>query len=72
MIDDLFDKMIRAAEAVKVSGAKPYIQFNETAQAHIRWLVANGHMMADEISIEAVMAADKKLGITPWDWPTFS
>lgn len=72
MNEDLFDKMVKALDAIDAKGGKFYIKVGPLAQAHWKWLIANGHIEPQDITIEAMMAADKKLGITPHEWGAFS
>jgi hypothetical protein len=68
---DLFGNMVKALESFSNTG-KPCIRLNNRAIGHINWLIANGHMTKDNVSIEALMDADKKLGITPLDWDRYA
>lgn len=72
VVDDLFDALQKVRKDIEASGAKQYITLNPLAMAHVVWLIENGHLQPGDNQIADIMAADKKLGITPWDWPKYS
>lgn len=67
----IFDQMLNALSNLPKE-EKWVINVGPLALAHIKWLVDNKHLHPEDVSIEGVMAADKKLGITPHDWKAFS